>query len=115
MYPVQIVNRKRPRPISYVRLAPHTIFHPTPNQIRARIEFGKLAKKYKGLKGFDPKTGLPIVAAKIAKEFRGKRFGRKVKIPKWMSKLEDEKYLREFLLKKKIARAIALIKSEALV
>ena len=108
-WPVQLVKRGDKY---FLRLAPYTITFPTVNQIKARIEFGKIVRSLKGLKGFDPETGLPIVAATVAKLYRGKRFGRKVKLAKWQEYLlENPRILKEFLIRLRIIKAIAQAKA----
>ena len=114
MYPVQLVKRNKPRPMWFIRAAPYTIFHPTENQIKQRKAFAEIVKKYKGLKGFDPETGLPIIAAMVKKEMSGKRFGRKVRKPKWRKLMENDVALRLITTKYRIARAIALVKLRGL-
>jgi len=98
----------------YLRAAPYTILFPTEAQIRHRREFARIAKRYKGLKGFDPATGLPIVAAKLAEELRGKRWGARPRPPKWLRQAEARQSLRLDTLRHRIARAIAAQRLKAL-
>jgi len=109
MWPIQLVKRKGKY---YFRLLPYTSAFPTVNQIKARTEFGRIVRGLKGLKGFDPETGLPIVAATVAKLYKGKRFGRKTKLAKWQEYLlENPRLLREFMLRLRIAKTVALLKA----
>jgi len=91
----------------YLRAAPYTILFPTVAQIRHRIEFARIAKKYKGAKGIDEETGLPIVAANIARELKGKSFGARPKKAKWERRIEDMVALKIDALRERIAKVIA--------
>ena len=51
------------------RNAPYTIESPHLGQIQARINFGEVARRHKGEKGF--KEGLPIIAYHIKSEMTG--------------------------------------------
>jgi len=109
MWPVQLVKRGEKY---YFRLLPYTSVFPTVNQIKARTEFGRIVKSLKGSKGFDPETGLPIVAATVGKQYKGKKFGRKTKLAKWQEYLlENPRILREFMLRVRIAKTVALIRA----
>ncbi|RLC33031.1 hypothetical protein DRH14_05470 [Candidatus Shapirobacteria bacterium] len=110
MVQVQVVRRTKPRPITFYRAAPYTIWHPTEAQIKMRRLMAQVAKKYKGLKGFDPKTGLPIIAAKVREELKGVRVTKRRKRKKLDERIEAETFLRLISLKYKVARAVALAK-----
>ncbi|MEM0212612.1 MAG: hypothetical protein QXM35_08170, partial [Candidatus Methanomethylicia archaeon] len=56
---------------AYIRNLPYTNISPHKGQIEARINFGSVAKRHKGEKGF--KEGLPIVAYHIKREVKGYR------------------------------------------
>ena len=51
------------------RNAPYTINNPHPGQMEARINFGSVASKHRGEKGF--KDGLPIIAWHVKNEVKG--------------------------------------------
>jgi len=110
MVEIQLVNRTKPRALTYYRAAPYTIRHPTIGQIKIRTKLAEVAKKYKGLKGFDPNTGLPIIAAKVREELKGVKVSERRKRTKLAERIEAEAFLRLTALKYKIARAIALTK-----
>ena len=54
-----------------LRNAPYTIEAPHLGQIQARIDFGEIARRHKGERGF--KEGLPIIAFYVKSERTGKR------------------------------------------
>ena len=53
------------------RNAPYTIDSPHLGQMEARINFGEIARRHKGEKGF--KEGLPVIAYYIKTEMKGYR------------------------------------------
>lgn len=65
------------------------------NQIKARILFGYLAKKGKGLKHLDKKD-TPPVAKLIQREMKGVTIGRTLKLKKWQVEF-IEWYLRRYV------------------
>ncbi|MGC8569497.1 MAG: hypothetical protein ACP5LW_05785 [Nitrososphaeria archaeon] len=75
---VQIVHRKRPRDLIYIRAAPED--PATPNQIRARKVFAEIAKEAKGKK----MVYLPPAAELVQNKMAGMKFGRTLKVDKWM-------------------------------
>jgi len=68
---IQIVMKPVPwsKKPAYPRNLPYTNISPHKGQIETRINFGSVAKKHKGEKGF--KEGLPIIAWYIKKEVKG--------------------------------------------
>lgn len=54
--------------------------------LKAQIVLAKVAVKSFGKKGFD-ENGVPIVASRIAKEMKGKKY-REKKIPEWQKMVE---------------------------
>jgi len=70
---VQLVTRpvawsKKP---AYLRNQPYTAVRPHKGQIEARINFGRIASKHKGEKGF--RDGLPVIAYYVKTEMKGYR------------------------------------------
>ena len=70
---VQLVTRPVPwsKKPAYLRNQPYTAVTPHKGQIQARVNFGEIAKRHKGEKGF--KEGLPIIAYHIKSEMKGYR------------------------------------------
>jgi hypothetical protein len=78
--PIQLVVRTRPRRIAFFRAKPRTAYKPTPAQIKARIEFGLVARRARGRRFTGP---LPPAAEEVARELRGRSFGGKPREPVW--------------------------------
>lgn len=98
----QIVNRKKPREITYIRKLAETVEKPTKYQIMQRIHFGQLSSMLKELGRLHP-----IERATLLGELmRGKHFGRTIKPKKWQIEYQKEleKAIKEAekLLAKKI-------------
>ncbi len=75
---VQIVYRKKPRDIIYMRAAPSN--DPTPYQREARRIFSEIARQAKGMKMKD----FPPAAELVKERMSGMRIGSTPKIQKWM-------------------------------
>jgi len=84
--PIQLVVRTKPYRTIYFRAKPYTAYKPTLPQLKARIRFGELAKKAKGLKfkqGDKYIRKLPPAAEIVKKEMSGEKFGRTERVKKW--------------------------------
>jgi len=86
--PIQLVFRRKPRPLIYFRAKPRTAYDPTVNQIKSRLRFAELARKARGRKF----TGELPPAAEMVKQMKGERFGRAERPRKWEVILAE--YLR---------------------
>jgi len=113
MYPVQVVERRKPRRKIFYRAAPYTIFFPTEAQIKTRLKFAEIVKKQKGAKGLDPETKLPVAAAAVKKELTGFRTARR-RLTKLDELVRKEAGLNLMTLKYRIATAVALTRLRAL-
>jgi len=81
--PIQLVFRRRPRPVAYLRAKPYTAYRPTEAQLRARLAFGEVARRARGRR----LVRLPPAAEEVARELSGRSFGGTPREPKWLSVL----------------------------
>ena len=86
--PFQLVVRRRPRLVVYFRLKPRTAYRPTPAQARARVAFGKAARKAGGIRYAGKGYGLPPAARLVKRELGGRSFGGRPRRPRWLAVLE---------------------------
>lgn len=82
----QIVNRRKPKEITYIRKLPETVKNPTKYQTLQRITFGEISKSLKSLGKLHPIERATL----IGELMKGKRFGRTRKKKKWEIEIEKE-------------------------
>ena len=90
---VQIVHRKKPREITYIRLAPDQK-KITENQMKARVLFGEIASEAHGEKFT---RELPPAAVKVMEKMKNQQIGRTEKKPKWMQVLFPQQPKKDVL------------------
>ena len=86
---IQLVYRRKPRPIVYIRALPSTVKYPKDAQVELRILFARAAKKARGKKGLCKCHNLPWAAHYVLEELEGYASTLKCeKKPVWKQRLE---------------------------
>jgi len=84
--PIQLVVRRKPRQVVFLRRKPITAYTPTEAQMRARAAFGQAARSARGLKMVPGM--LPPAAQLVRKSLAGRGFGARPREPGWLKVLE---------------------------